>query len=152
MISVYYALNAARYSTGEEPISVTAQQMTTLPNIFTETDETTHFTLEFPSGAIANGKTSVGKSMHELYVDCKNGWYTLAPFSMYSGVTGRTSDGKLLNQYIENQQAKQMDDDALAIINDTAVLVPGEGGMRDIRIVEAIYISAKENGSLISLR
>ncbi|WP_378180647.1 Gfo/Idh/MocA family protein [Aquimarina sp. SS2-1] len=139
-----YSLNASRYATNEEPISVTAEQMTTRPHIFTETDETTHFTLEFPSGAIAHGKTSVGKDMHRLRIDADNGWYQLQPFSMYSGVEGITSDGKLLNAYIENQQAKQMDDDALSILNNTDVLVPGEEGMKDIRIVEAIYKSAKE--------
>lgn len=138
-----YPLNAARYTTGEEPISVTAKQMTTRPEIFTETDETTHFTLEFPSGAIAHGKTSVGKDMHELYVDCEKGWYTLQPFSMYSGVKGKTSDGKILAPFEGMQQAKQMDDDALAILNNTPVIVPGEEGLKDIRIVEAIYKSAK---------
>ncbi len=145
-----YALNASRYTTGEEPISVSAKQMTTRPKIFTETDETTHFTLTFPSGAIAHGKTSVGKSMHELYVDCEKGWYTLAPFSMYSGVQGKTSDGKLLNIPIISQQTIQMDDDALSIINDTPVLVPGEEGIKDIRIVEAIYKAAK-SGKTLSL-
>ncbi len=143
-----YALNAARYSTGEEPISVSALQMTTRPKIFTETDETTHFTLTFPSGAIAHGKTSIGKSMHELYVDCDHGWYSLAPFSMYSGVQGKTSDGKFLNTYIENQQAQQMDDDALAIMNNTSVIVPGTEGIKDIRIVEAIYKAAQTNKTI----
>ncbi|NHN24714.1 Gfo/Idh/MocA family oxidoreductase [Flavobacterium jejuense] len=138
-----YALNASRYATGEEPISVVAKQKTTRPDIFTETDETTHFTLEFPSGAIAHGKTSVGKDMHLLHVDCEKGWYQLAPFSMYNGVKGNTSDGQLLNQYIENQQAKQMDDDALAIINNKPFIVPGEEGLKDIRIIEAIYKSSK---------
>ena len=36
-----------------------------------------------------------------------------------------------------------MDDDALSIINNTDMLVPGEEGMKDIKIVEAIYKSAK---------
>jgi len=146
-----YALNASRYVTGEEPISVSAKQMTTRPDIFTETDETTHFTLEFPSGAIAHGKTSVGKSMHELYVDCEKGWYTLAPFSMYAGVQGKASDGTLLNISIRNQQAKQMDDDALSIINNTPVMVAGEEGMKDVRIEEAIYKSAKLKGKVLTL-
>ncbi len=146
-----YALNAARYVTGEEPISVSAKQMTTRPEIFTETDETTHFTLEFPSGTIAHGKTSVGHDMHQLYVDCDKGWYTLQPFSMYSGVQGKTSDGKLLNAYIENQQAKQMDDDALSILHNTPVMVSGEEGMKDIYVVEAMYRSAKTGNSLIKL-
>ena len=145
-----YSLNAARYATGEEPISVIAEQMTSRPEIFTETDETTHFTLEFPSGAIAHGKTSVGKDMHELYVDCEKGWYTLQPFSMYSGVKGKTSDGIILPPFDGMQQAKQMDDDALSILNNTPMIVPGEEGMKDIRIVEAIYKSAKI-GEKISL-
>ncbi|WP_255452674.1 Gfo/Idh/MocA family protein [Aquimarina sp. RZ0] len=144
-----YALNASRYTTGEEPISVTARQMTTRPELFTETDETTHFTLEFPSGAIAHGKTSIGDNMHRLHADCKNGWYNLQPFSMYSGVKGKTSDNILLDIYIENQQAQQMDDDALSIINNRPVMVPGEEGMRDIRIVEAIYKAAKSKAKVL---
>lgn len=144
-----YALNAARYTTGEEPISVIAEQFTTRPEIFTETDETTHFELRFPSGAVAYGKTSLGKSMHQLYVDCDKGWYNLKPFSMYSGVKGKSSDGKLLNAQIDNQQARQMDDDALSIIQNTPVMVPGQEGLKDIKIVEAIYASAKEKKEII---
>jgi predicted dehydrogenase len=143
-----YALNAARYATAEEPISVTAKQMTTRPTIFTETDETTLFTLEFPSGVIAHGKTTLGEYVHDLKVDCEKGWYKLVPFSTYTDVTGETSNGKLLNQYIENQQAKQMDDDALSILSNTPVLVPGEEGMKDIRIVEAIYKAAKTKAKI----
>ncbi len=145
-----YPLNAARYATGEEPISVTAKQLNTRTDIFTETDETMHFTLEFPSGVIANCKTSVASNMHLLQMDCEKGWYKLAPFSMYNGVKGEASDGKKLDQYIENQQAKQMDDDALAIINKQPMLVPGVEGMKDIRIVEAIY-KAAESGEKITL-
>ena len=81
--------------------------------------------------------------MNTLRVDCNNGWYGLRPFQSYGGIQGNTSDGKLLNLRISNQQAKQMDNDALAIINNTSVLVPGEEGMKDIKIVEAIYRSAK---------
>jgi glucose-fructose oxidoreductase len=41
------------------------------------------------------------------------------------------------------QQANQMDQDALAIMGKKPMLVPGEEGLRDIRIVEAILESAK---------
>jgi glucose-fructose oxidoreductase len=37
-----------------------------------------------------------------------------------------------------------MDDDALAIKNKTDVLVPGEEGLKDIRVVEAVYRSVAE--------
>ena len=42
-----------------------------------------------------------------------------------------------------------MDDDALAIINNTNVLVPGEEGLKDIHVVEAIYRSADENKRIV---
>ncbi|MEZ4825050.1 MAG: Gfo/Idh/MocA family oxidoreductase [Bacteroidia bacterium] len=137
-----YPLNAARYTVGEEPIAVTARHDNARKDIYHEVDETTIFQLEFPSGAIANCKTSLGMSMNTLHVDCAKGWYELIPFQGYSGVKGQTSKGILLNATQPNQQARQMDDDAQAIKNDTAVIAPGEEGLADIRVVEAIYRSA----------
>ena len=140
-----YSLNAARYVTGEEPIAVTANISTTRPEIYSEVDETTTFKLEFPSGVIANCKTSFRANLNELQVNCADGWYGLSPFQAYNGIKGKTSDGKKLNTPIENEQAKQMDDDALAIINKSSVIVPGEEGLLDIRVVEAIYQSAQKS-------
>ncbi len=141
-----YPLNAARYTTGEEPVAVlAAQHSTNRPEIYHEVDETTTFSLAFPSGAIARCKTSLGENLNYLRANCVKGWYELKPFQSYSGIKGKTSDGKLLNATIPNQQAKQMDDDALSIINQQPMLVPGEEGLRDIRIVEAIYRSAAQN-------
>jgi len=147
-----YPLNATRYVTGEEPIAVTAQQSTNRPEIYTEVDETMKFTLEFPSGAIANCETSFGKNMNSLEVTCSKGWYKLQPFSAYSGVQGETSDGTKIPPAITaapHEQVRQMDDDAMAIIKNEAVMVPGEEGWKDIRVVEAIYRSAKSNKRVI---
>jgi len=138
-----YPLNAIRYVTQEEPISVVAQQFTNRPEVYTEVDETMLFQLEFPSGAVANGATSFGMSMNYLNVTCSEGWYKLEPFQAYNGVKGVTSRGVQLDAPIRNQQAKQMDDDALAIMNDTPVIVPGEEGWKDIRVVEKVYESVK---------
>jgi glucose-fructose oxidoreductase len=138
-----YAINAIRYGSGEEPVRVLrAQHSTKRPKLFREVDETTEFELELASGASAYGKTSVGENINELRVDCERGWYELEPLQPYQGVKGRTSDGKLLDQPIDNQQARQMDDDARAILDGTDVLVPGEEGLRDIRIVQAIMAAA----------
>jgi glucose-fructose oxidoreductase len=68
----------------------------------------------------------------------------------YSGVQGITSDGKRLDQPIKDQQARQMDNDALAILKDRPVLVPGEEGLRDIRIVQAI-MEADRTGAVVNL-
>lgn len=139
-----YPLNAARYSTGLEPLAVTAKASTTRPAIYTEVEETMAFDLEFPQGATAKCETSFGKGMNDLLVTCTKGWYKLSPFQAYSGINGITSNGTKLNATINNEQAQQMDDDASAILNGTTLMVPGEEGLKDIRVVEAIYRSVAE--------
>lgn len=141
-----YPLNALRYGTGMEPIAVTAQASTTRPEIYTEVEETMHFELEFPEGVMGIGDVSFGKGMNKLHVDCAQGWYELAPFQGYSGIQGTTSDGIKLDAKIPHQQARQMDDDASAIMDNTPLLAPGEEGLKDTRVVEAIYrsVAAKQ--------
>ncbi len=137
-----YPLNALRYGTGLEPVAVTAKASTTRPEIYTEVEETMHFELEFPGGVTGTGEASFGKSMNKLHVDNARGWYELAPFQSYSGIKGSTSDGLVLDATVPNQQARQMDDDAAAILNGTPLIAPGEEGLKDTLVVEAIYRSA----------
>lgn len=144
-----YPLNAIRYSTGLEPTAVTAKQSTTRPQIYTEVDETMEFDLEFTGGATAHGRTSFGIGMNDLVVKCEKGGWTLSPFQAYSGVQGKTTDGVELAPSPLNQQAKQMDDDSMSIKNNLDVLVPGEEGMKDIRVVEAIYRSVREKSRVM---
>lgn len=145
-----YPINAARFTSGEEPIAVTARLDVTRKEVFREVDESAYLTLEFSSGLSATCAASVGKKFNLLHADCEKGWYELAPMQSYTGVKGKTSDGTLLNKTIVNQQTSQMDDDALAILNNKAVIVPGEEGLRDIRIVEAALRSATQ-GKRITL-
>lgn len=140
-----YALQGARLATGEEPISVLAQSSTTRPEVYHEVEETMMFQLEFPSGARAACHTSLGIQMNYLQVNYVKGWLKMEPHSAYRGNKGSMSNGTEINFPIENQQAKQMDEDAMAIMNNTDLIVPGEEGLRDIRVVEAIYKSAKKN-------
>jgi glucose-fructose oxidoreductase len=139
-----YSINGIRYAAGEEPIRVkSAAQRVMRPELFTEVDETTEFELEFPSGVIGYGRTSVGEEMNVLTVDCERGSYELKPMQAYDGVKGSTSDGKQLDKTVEHQQAHQMDNDALAILEGRPVMVPGEEGLRDIRLVQAIIECAR---------
>ena len=140
-----YALQGARLATGEEPVSVTAQAYTTRPEIYHEVEETMMFQLEFPSGARAACHTSFGINMNYLQVNYEKGWLKMEPHSSYNGNKGSMSDGTIINFPIKSQQAKQMDDDALALMNNTPLIVPGEEGLRDIRVVEAIYQSAAKD-------
>lgn len=144
-----YPLNAVRYSTGLEPVAVTAFASTTRPEIYKEVEETMKFDLEFSGGVTASCETSFGKGMNDLMITCSKGWYKLSPFQAYNGVNGITSNGMKLNATIANEQATQMDDDALAIINNTPVIAPGEEGLKDIRVVEAIYLSVAQKKRVI---
>lgn len=146
-----YPLNAIRYTKGMEPIAVSARNETKRPEIYHEVDETTFFDLKFKDGSTASGKTSFGENINNLKVDCASGDYYLSPFQSYTGVSGAASDGTILEAFEGNQQAKQMDYDAIAILEDKAVLVPGLEGLKDIAIVEQIYNSAKNNGKWIDL-
>jgi glucose-fructose oxidoreductase len=136
-----YALQGARLATGEEPISVIAQASTVRPAIYKEVEETMMFQLEFPSGARAACQTSFGINMNHLDISYQKGWVKLEPQSGYGGIKGSMSDGTIINTPVDNQQALQMDDDAMAIINNKPLMVTGEEGLRDIRVVEAIYKS-----------
>ncbi|MEX0770034.1 MAG: Gfo/Idh/MocA family oxidoreductase [Balneolaceae bacterium] len=146
-----YPINAARYATGLEPVAVSGIQSTEREEIYPFVDETTEFELEFPGGVVARGETSYGKSMNYLDIDCSEGSYHLRPFQSYSGVQGETSDGKTLPPDPNHQQARQMDDNARAIRENRDPLVPGEEGLADIRIVEAIMESSRKGGARIQL-
>ncbi len=146
-----YSLQGARYATGEEPIAVSAQMFTTRPDMFKEVDETVTFQLLFPSGAVANLHTSFGMGMNYLQVNAEKGWYRLDPFSAYSGIKGESSNGPLQFPKV-NQQATQVDEVAQSLMQNQPLRVTGAEGLKDIRVVEAIYQSIKAGGKRIDLK
>jgi len=146
-----YPINAARYATGMEPIAVTGRIWSERDDMYSEVPEFAEFTLEFPEGVTARGETSFGKSTNYLDVECTDGGYQLRPFQSYSGVQGKTSDGTQLPPDPNDQQARQMDNDARAIKNGEKPLVPGQEGLRDIRIVRAIMESSENDGARVEL-
>jgi glucose-fructose oxidoreductase len=140
-----YAIQGARLGSGMEPLSVvSATTSTTRPEIYKNgLDETVVARLEFPGGVFADIKTSFGENLNKLDITCEKGTINMAPFQGYAGNRGRSPLGEINHSYqVPWQQAKQMDDDALSIMQGKPMLVPGEEGLRDIRIVEAIYKSA----------
>jgi predicted dehydrogenase len=133
-----YAIQAARYSTGEEPISVTAQEFKTDPVKFKEVDETIFWQMEFPSGAVSNSATTYASSTERLFISAENGWVELRPAYGYGPLAGRTSKGEL-NIPQTNHQALQMEDFARCILENKESSVSGEEGLKDMKVVEAIY-------------
>jgi predicted dehydrogenase len=137
-----YAIQGARYATGEEPISVTAQEFKTDPIKFKEVDETIFWQMEFPSGAVSNSITTYASSTERLFVSAERGWLELRPAFSYGPIKGRTSDGELNFPHV-NHQALQMEDFASCVLENRESSVGGEEGLKDMKVIEAIYKAIK---------
>jgi len=144
-----YALQATRYLTGEEPIMVSGMETKTNPERFKEVDETVTWQLKFPSGVIAYCSASYNSSLVGGYrAVAQNGWFELKPGFYYDGNEGRRSDGKTIKLPDVNQFAAQMDDFAQCIRENKPSKVSGEEGLRDLKIIAAIYESIKTGRSV----
>jgi predicted dehydrogenase len=140
-----YALQAARYLTGEEPIEVTALEGKTRPQKYAEVDESMIWQMRFPSGAIANCSSSyeTGLGTH-FRVYAEKGWFGLDPAFLYSGNHGMRSDRKEIRMPDPNDMfALEMDDFSRCILENRQSKVSGEEGLRDVRIMMAIYEAAR---------
>ncbi|RNL55825.1 Gfo/Idh/MocA family protein [Pedobacter jejuensis] len=141
-----YAINGARYMVGEEPIWVTAQETKTDSLKFKEgVDETIQFQLGFPSGAVASCLSSYNINyLDRFFMSGNNGFAEMQPSTGYGPIKGRTHKGELM-QAITTHQTVQMDEMATIIFDDNKPIVPvnGEEGLKDLKIIEAIYLAAK---------
>jgi predicted dehydrogenase len=136
-----YCVNAGRYITGLEPMTVLAREgPKNDKEKFKTIEESVIWQMEYADGTIAECSCSYLEYQNHLHVDAERGWFEIAPAFSYGGLKGQTSDGKMKLTQI-NQQAAQMDDFALAIMNKRPTPVPGEMGRQDVKILKAIYKS-----------
>ncbi len=142
-----YAIQATRYATGEEPVSITAQEIKTDPVKFREVDETILWQMKFPSGAIASCSTSYTSGFNRFFASMQGGTMSIDSAYGYSGQAGRTHEGPI-EAPPSNMFAAQLDDFSLCIQEDRNSIVSGEEGLRDVRIMEAIYASIASGQSV----
>lgn len=144
-----YCVQACRYATGMEPLAVLAQEgPKTKPDKFQTVEESLSWQMEFPGGVIASCRSSYSEKQNLLRVEAENGWAELSPAYQYRGIRGKTSAGEM-NFPEVNQQARQMDDFALAIQNGRPSPVPGEMGRQDVKILQAIYESMETGRKIL---
>lgn len=152
-----YALQAARYMTGEEPVAVFAKETTNRSDPrFREVEDMIDFQLEFPSGAIGSCMSMYSANRNQFVLMGDKGRIELEPATAYSGqrmwVGQERSDktevkpppGPYANQWVG-----QLDHMAQCVMQNREPLVPGEEGLRDIRIIEAAYRSAREQKRIV---
>jgi predicted dehydrogenase len=135
-----YAIQGARYGCGEDPVAVTAQEFKTDPVKFKEVDETIFWQMEFPSGAVSSSVTTYASSTERLYVSAENGWIELRPAYGYGPLAGKTNKGPLDIPHT-NHQALQFDGMGKSVIENTPCTASGEEGLKDMKIIDAIYRS-----------
>jgi predicted dehydrogenase len=140
-----YSLQALRYLSGEEPVEVSAT-ITNPPNDprFKDVEDTVDFKLTFPSGLVGHGTGGYswrpGKNQYEVVFE--KGTLRADPATSYRG-NRLLLDGAALDVPDNDQFAAQMEHFSECVQTGRQVRTPGEEGLRDIRIIQAIYDSAK---------
>lgn len=145
-----YSLNAARYLTGEEPTEVFAVESTDRKDPrFAQAgvEDTLHFTLKFPSGALANCTSSYGYAgANRFRAIGERGWLEMEPATSYGGLKlkisarGRTEEPLLPSG---SHFAREMEHFSECVRENKTPLTPGAEGLRDIKLIEALYRSAR---------
>ncbi len=146
-----YSIQSAIYGSGQNPISVQAQEFSTRPEYFKATDETITAQFEFPNGAVGNISTSHNIRANRVYSSFDRGWVELSPANNYGPLSGTRSDGQKISFPHQRQQTLQMDDFAKHILTGSPNVAPGEMGKRDMIICEAIYKSIAKGGKKVEL-
>ena len=147
-----YCLNTSRAILGEEPVAVTATIWSPAGDPrFAEVEDNVAFTLHFPSGATSNCLTSY--STHELRrlkLIGTTGWLEMDNAFSYEGQrlkVSRTVDGR--DEIAErimparNQFALELDHFAECVRSGRTPRTPGEEGVQDHVVMEAIYATAR---------
>jgi len=146
-----YALQAARYMTGEEPVAVQAMESTDRNDPrFHEVEDQIDWQLLFPSGAIAACKSMYSANQNHIIAVGDKGRIELEPATRYDGNhiwTGRDGREHEITPPPgpgKTQFAGQLDHLVECIASGREPIVSGEEGLRDMRIIDAIYRSARE--------
>ena len=150
-----YSLQAARYMTGEEPVAVTARESTDRRDPrFTEVEDIIDWTLEFPSGAIASCQSMYSANQNHVLLMGDKGRIELEPATRYDGnhmwlgKDGREREVTPPAAPAKTQFAGQLDHLVECVRSGREPIVSGEEGLRDMRIIEAIYRSAREGRTI----
>lgn len=151
-----YCINATRYLSGEEPVEVAAyaHQPKDDPR-FAEVYESVVWQMKFPSGLLATNACSFGTSeLRRFDVSGTKGSVSMIKAFGYSGQRLMlNADG--MNSEVDAPQVDhfmaEMDHFSEAILNNKPNRTPGEEGLQDMVIVEAIHQSAEQGGKPVKI-
>ncbi|MCA8899935.1 MAG: Gfo/Idh/MocA family oxidoreductase [Hyphomonas sp.] len=151
-----YGLQATMYLTGETPSKVIGQtEWQTEDPRFTEIPATTRAEIHFPSGAVANLTTSYNMpGSNTVIATGTDGKLIMDPATYYDGNAMKLVKGDaetvLTPGASSVQFSRMVQHFADAIRKDVEIKTPGEMGLRDSKIIQAIYKSA-QTGEAVTL-
>ncbi len=147
-----YIINTSRFLTGEEPVEVWATRFSPSGDPrYAQVEETNSFVLRFPSNAIVNAFCSYNArddkhqrlNFETAAVDMPNAY-------QYHGqrltIIGRQGDATSQNEIVleqNNQFAAEIDHMATCVLENRKPRTPGEEGVQDHVIMEAVYESER---------
>jgi predicted dehydrogenase len=146
-----YSINGSRYMIGEDPIWVTAQETKTNPEKFKEgVDETIMFQMGFPGGATASCLSTYSlNNLDRFFLDGDKGFAEMGPSTGYGPIKGRTNKGEVEYPHVTHQTV-QMDEMSDIILKGKQPEIPvdGEEGVKDMKIIDAIFQAVKTGGKV----
>jgi glucose-fructose oxidoreductase len=149
-----YGLQAALYLSGELPERVSASAFRPADDPrFAEVYAHVAAQLHFPSGAAAQIVTSYDSAgLNMVEARGTAGALVMRPATNYGSLSLALETGRdrtaLTPGDPEVQFAAQLDHLASAVRDGTPILTPGAMGLRDLRLIEAIYAAAESGRSI----
>ncbi len=152
-----YSIQAGCYVTGNTPVAVTAFPTAGDSGNPAGIEDAMKVIFEYPDGVTHEGRASFLASKEEFVVVAQNGTFSCAQKSFSQSSGGKPSpkevrlpDGSTANLPDTLQLAVLHDCFAAAIRAKQPFACPGEMGLRDVRILEAIYTSAAQGGKRVA--
>ncbi|MEM1062984.1 MAG: Gfo/Idh/MocA family oxidoreductase [Planctomycetota bacterium] len=157
-----YPVQAGCYLARAEPVSVRGLPATRHPEFFGEgVEETMSFEMTFPDGFQALGRAGYGYKYHNCMTRGTTGWVEVVGNESGSAFS-QSGDGKPNRKRLFRgkqevvledtlQVAVLLDRFAVAIKRNEPFVADGAMGLRDIRIIEAVYRSAAKGGASVSV-
>lgn len=151
-----YCINAARNLFRAEPTQVSAISVNSGLTSLAEIDETTAATLRFGDGRVATFVTSFNAADVKSYriVGTKGQLHVEPAYDYAKGLAYTlTVDGRTTRKRVpkRDQFAPQLLHFSDCILHDREPGPSGEEGLQDVRIVEALYASAR-SGKAVAIR
>ena len=149
-----YSLNACRYLTGEEPVGVQAySSVIDQDGRFREVEENLSWSMKFPSGAVASCNTTYGANMTGFFrVFGSRGVIHVENAFGYDGqhltaaVEGEAPINEASTERDPAQFPRLADHLAECVFDNKEPKCAGEEGLRDMKLMAAIYKSCRAAG------